>query len=247
MIKSERRPGLVEAAEDVTVFLKPLIKSPKIEVGEFTYYNDTENAAGFEDSNVLYAYGPERLVIGKFCCLAMGTKFIMSPGTDYHMPGGTTSYPFFIFGGSWLEKTADLLPSLPSKGDIVVGNDVWIGREAVIMPGVTIGDGAVIGARSLVTSDVAPYTVVGGNPAKEIKKRLPDEDIRPHAAHRLVGLARRGRHRARAHHLVWNPVGTGGTGQKDRPSGKVTDGSAAGPAQEDLRTLSPQAEAARLQ
>ncbi|WP_240811029.1 CatB-related O-acetyltransferase [Streptomyces tendae] len=177
MIKSERRPGLVEAAEDVTVFLKPLIKSPKIEVGEFTYYNDTENAAGFEDSNVLYAYGPERLVIGKFCCLAMGTKFIMSPGTDYHMPGGTTSYPFFIFGGSWLEKTADLLPSLPSKGDIVVGNDVWIGREAVIMPGVTIGDGAVIGARSLVTSDVAPYTVVGGNPAKEIKKRLPDEDI----------------------------------------------------------------------
>lgn len=177
MIKSERRPGLVEAAEDVTVFLKPLIKSPRIEVGEFTYYNDTENAAYFEDNNVLYAYGPERLVIGKFCCLAMGTKFIMSPGTDYHMPGGTTSYPFFIFGGSWLEKTADLLPNLPSKGDIVVGNDVWIGREAVIMPGVTIGDGAVIGARSLVTSDVAPYSVVGGNPAKEIKKRLPDEDI----------------------------------------------------------------------
>ncbi|MEU0648328.1 MULTISPECIES: CatB-related O-acetyltransferase [Streptomyces phaeochromogenes group] len=177
MIKSERRPGLIEAAEDVTVFLKPLIKSNKIEVGEFTYYNDTENAAGFEDNNVLYAYGPERLVIGKFCCLAMGTKFIMSPGTDYHMPGGTTSYPFFIFGGSWLEKTADLLPNLPSKGDIVVGNDVWIGREAVIMPGVTIGDGAVIGARSLVTSDVAPYSVVGGNPAKEIKKRLSDEDI----------------------------------------------------------------------
>jgi acetyltransferase-like isoleucine patch superfamily enzyme len=203
MIKSERRPGLIEAAEDVTVFLKPLIKSPKIEVGGFTYYNDTEDAAGFEDNNVLYLYGPEKLIIGKFCCLAMGTKFIMSPGTDFHMPTGATSYPFFIFGGSWLEKTADLLPSLPSKGDIIVGNDVWIGREAVIMPGVTIGDGAIIGTRALITTDVAgrlkgrPEESSSGRPRRSRSAcvggrtdvaRYPDDEWAQLASTQFIGV-----------------------------------------------------------
>jgi virginiamycin A acetyltransferase len=90
---------------------------------------------------------------------------------------GSTAFPFFIFGGTWLEKTAEFLPRIHSRGNTVIGNDVWIGREAVIMPGVTIGDGAIIAARAVVVSDVDPYTVVGGNPAKHVRERFSDEDI----------------------------------------------------------------------
>ena len=172
---SIRRPGMIDGQEKNTVFLKPLITSPKIEVGAFTYYNDSDDPTLFETRNVLYTAGPEKLIIGKFCAIAMGAEFLMSSAN--HPMLGSTAFPFFIFGGTWLAETADYLPEVPSRGDTVIGNDVWIGREAVIMPGVTIGDGAIISARSVVVSDVPPYTTVGGNPAEELKKRFSDEDI----------------------------------------------------------------------
>lgn len=170
-----RRPGMIDNQEACTVFLKPLITSPKIEVGDFSYYNDSDDPTLFETRNVLYTAGPERLIIGKYCAIAMGAQFIMSSAN--HPMFGSTTYPFFIFGGTWRERTADFLPKISSRGDTVIGNDVWIGRDAVIMPGVTIGDGAIIGAKAVVVSDVAPYTTVGGNPAKLLKKRYSDEDI----------------------------------------------------------------------
>jgi virginiamycin A acetyltransferase len=105
----------------------------------------------------------------------MGARFLMSAAN--HPMLGSTTYPFFIFGGTWLERTADFLPDIPSRGNTVIGNDVWIGRDAVIMPGVTIGDGAIIAANALVVPDVPPYTTVGGNPAKPLKQRYSDEDI----------------------------------------------------------------------
>jgi virginiamycin A acetyltransferase len=170
-----RRPGMIDGQEEHTVFLKPLVTSPKIEVGEFTYYNDSDDPTLFETRNVLYTAGPEKLIIGKFCAIAMGAEFLMSSAN--HPMLGSTAFPFFIFGGTWLEQTAEFLPRVRSRGDTVIGNDVWIGREAVIMPGVSIGDGAVIAARAVVISDVAPYTAVGGNPARAVKKLHPDEDI----------------------------------------------------------------------
>ena len=168
-------PEMIDDQEKNTVFLKPLVTSPKIEVGEFTYYNDTDNPTLFETRNVLYTAGPEKLVIGKFCAIATGAKFLLSSAN--HPMLGSTAFPFFIFGGTWLEKTAEFLPRIHSRGNTVIGNDVWIGREAVIMPGVTIGDGAIIAARAVVVSDVDPYTVVGGNPAKHVRERFSDEDI----------------------------------------------------------------------
>jgi len=170
-----RRPEMIDNQEKNTVFLKPLISSPKIEVGEFTYYNDSEDPTLFESRNVLYTAGPEKLTIGKFCAIAMGVQFIMSSAN--HPMLGSTTFPFFIFGGTWLEKTADFLPNAPSRGDTVIGNDVWIGREAVIMPGVTIGDGAIVAAKAVVVSDVPPYTTVGGNPAKPLRPRYTSEDV----------------------------------------------------------------------
>ncbi|TCC49567.1 CatB-related O-acetyltransferase [Kribbella pittospori] len=170
-----RRPGMIDNQEMNTVFLKPLITSPKIEVGEFSYYNSTLDPTLFETQNVLYTAGPEKLIIGKFCAIASGAKFILSSAN--HPMLGATTFPFFIFGGTWLEKTAEFLPEIHSRGNTVIGNDVWIGREAVIMPGVTIGAGAIIGANALVVSDVPPYTTVGGNPARQLKKRFSDEDI----------------------------------------------------------------------
>jgi virginiamycin A acetyltransferase len=168
-------PEMIDNQEKSTVFLKPLITSPKIEVGEFTYYNDAEDPALFETRNVLYTAGPEKLIIGKFCAIAEGAKFLLSSAN--HPMMGSTTFPFFIFGGSWLQKTAEFLPRIPSRGNTVIGNDVWIGREAVVMPGVTVGDGAIIAARAVVVSDVAPYTTVGGNPARPLKKRYSDQDI----------------------------------------------------------------------
>jgi virginiamycin A acetyltransferase len=172
---SIRWPEMIDNQEENTVFLKPLITSPKVEIGEFTYYNDSVDPTLFETRNVLYTAGPEKLVIGKFCAIAMGAKFLLSSAN--HPIFGSTAFPFFIFGGSWLQNTADFLPRIPSRGDTVIGNDVWIGREAMIMPGVTIGDGAIVAARAVVTSDVPPYTTVGGNPARPLKKRYSDEDI----------------------------------------------------------------------
>ena len=170
-------PGMIDGQERNTVFLKPLITSPKIEVGEYTYYNDYDGggATSFETRNVLYTAGPERLIIGRFCAIATGARFLLSSAN--HPILGSTAFPFFIFGGDWLERTADLLPRIPSRGDTVIGNDVWIGRDAVIMPGVTVGDSAIIGAGAVVASDVPPYATVGGNPARLIRYRYSDEDI----------------------------------------------------------------------
>lgn len=158
-------------------FIKNVITAPNIIVGDYTYYDDALAPTEFEKNNVLFNY-PEfgdKLIIGKFCSIASGTKFIM--GSANHRLGSVTTYPFNVFGGSWQENTPDHMSQLPFKGDIVIGNDVWIGRESIIMPGVKIGDGAIIAACSVVTKDVEPYSVVGGNPARFIKKRFNDELI----------------------------------------------------------------------
>ena len=172
---SVRIPGMIDDEGQNTVFLKPLVTSPKIEIGEYTYYNDAENATHFETRNVLYTAGPERLIIGRFCAIATGARFLMSAAN--HPMLGSTAFPFFIFGGDWLERSADLLPRIPSRGDTVIGNDVWIGRDAMVMPGVTVGDGAIIGARAVVAADVPPYAIVVGNPARLIRRRFSDEEI----------------------------------------------------------------------
>lgn len=158
-------------------FIKNVITAPNIIVGDYTYYDDSVAPTEFEKNNVLFNY-PEfgdKLIIGKFCSIASGTKFIM--GSANHRLGSVTTYPFNVFGGSWQENTPDHMSQLPFKGDTVIGNDVWIGRESIIMPGVKIGDGAIIAAYSVVTKDVEPYSVVGGNPARFIKKRFNDELI----------------------------------------------------------------------
>ncbi|MDE6505508.1 MAG: CatB-related O-acetyltransferase [Clostridia bacterium] len=158
-------------------YIKNVVKAPNISIGNYTYYDDNVAAAEFEHNNVLFNY-PEfgdKLVIGKFCQIAQNVKFIM--GAANHRLSSVTTYPFNVFGGLWQEKTPPHLQQLPFKGDTVIGNDVWIGRESVIMPGVKIGDGCIIAAYSVVTKDVEPYCVVGGNPAKFIKKRFDDELI----------------------------------------------------------------------
>ena len=124
---------------------------------------------------MLYTAGPERLIIGRFCAIASGARFLLSSAN--HPILGSPAFPFFVFGGDWLERTADLLPRIASRGDTVIGNDVWIGRDAVIMPGVTVGDGAIIGASAVVASDVPPYATVGGNPARLIRRRYSEDDI----------------------------------------------------------------------
>ncbi|MBV6621403.1 MAG: Vat family streptogramin A O-acetyltransferase [Rivularia sp. (in: Bacteria)] len=156
-------------------FIKNTVTNPNIIIGDYTYYDDLEDSENFE-RNVLYHFPfiGDKLVIGKFCALATGVKFIMNGAN--HKISGFSTYPFQIFGNGW-EKVTPQSDELPNKGDTVVGNDVWIGYEAVIMPGVEIGDGAIIASKSVVTKDVAPYTVVGGNPAKVIKKRFADDVI----------------------------------------------------------------------
>ena len=158
-------------------FLKNVITAPNITVGDYTYYDDPVDPVGFEQNNVLFNY-PEfgdRLIIGKFCSIAAGVKFIM--GHANHRISSVTTYPFQVFGGVWAEKAPPHLSQLPFKGDTVVGSDVWIGRESVIMPGVKIGDGAIIAAYSVVAKDIPPYAVAGGNPARVIKKRFDDEEL----------------------------------------------------------------------
>ncbi len=156
------------------VQLKPLVTSPLVEVGDYSYYDDPEHATEFETRNVLYHYGPERLVIGKFCALGTGVRFLMN-GSNHRMDGPST-FPFPTLGGSWADHF-DLLTDLPNRGDTVIGNDVWIGYEAVIMPGVRIGHGAIVSSRSVVVSDVPDYGIVGGNPARLIRTRYEEADI----------------------------------------------------------------------
>lgn len=156
-------------------FIKNVVKAPNISIGDYTYYDDAADPTGFEANNVLLNY-PEfgdHLIIGKFCAIASGTKFIM--GSANHRISSVTTYPFHVFGGAWRENTPPHLDQLPRKGDTVVGNDVWIGRECVIMPGVKVGDGAIVAACSVVTKDIPPYTVFGGNPAKFVKQRFDEE------------------------------------------------------------------------
>ncbi|WP_271220488.1 CatB-related O-acetyltransferase [Streptosporangium carneum] len=157
------------------VMLKPLVKDPRIEVGDYTYYDDPEHATEFEQRNVLYAYGPEKLVIGRYCAIATGTRFIMAGAN--HPTAGVSTFPFTIFGGDWAERTLDILTAMPTRGDTVVGNDVWFGYDSTVMPGVRIGDGAVIATGSVVVSDVPPYAVVGGNPGRVVKRRFDDADV----------------------------------------------------------------------
>lgn len=156
-------------------FIKNTIKNPNIIVGDFTYYDDPEDSENFE-RNVLYHFPfiGDKLIIGKFCAIAKGVQFIMN-GANHKLSGFST-FPFYIFGNGW-ENAMPQAGDLPYKSDTVIGNDVWIGFDALIMPGVKIGNGAIISSRSVVTSDVPAYTIVGGNPAKIIKKRFPDETI----------------------------------------------------------------------
>lgn len=157
------------------VLLKPLVTDPRIEVGEYSYFDDPDDATQFQTRNVLYAYGPEKLRIGRYCAIAAGTRFIMAGAN--HADLGVSTFPFTIFGGRWAADTADIVATMTTKGDTVVGNDVWFGHDCLVMPGVTIGDGAIIAAGTVVTSDVAPYTVLGGNPGKPVRRRFSDADI----------------------------------------------------------------------
>ena len=161
-----------------TIYLKHVITNPNITVGDFTMYNDFVNDPTlFEKNNVLYHYpiNDDKLQIGKFCSIACGAKFLFNSAN--HTLSSLSTYPFPLFFEEWGLEKKDVTNAWDNKGDIVIGNDVWIGYEAVILAGVTIGDGAIIGTRAVVTKDVPPYTIVGGVPAKPIKRRFPEETI----------------------------------------------------------------------
>lgn len=168
-------PNAVFPTEHKTIcFIKNVVSAPNILVGDYTYYDDPADPAGFEKNNILFNW-PEfgdKLKIGKFCAIASGVKFIM--GAANHRIDSISTYPFAVFGGAWAENIPPHFAQLPMKGDIIIGNDVWIGRESVIMPGVTIGDGAIVASYSVVVKDIPPYTAAGGNPAKVIKNRFDD-------------------------------------------------------------------------
>lgn len=161
-----------------TVYLNAVIKDPQIEVGDYTIYNDfIADPLLFEKNNVLYHYPIHRkkLIIGKFCSIACGTKFLFNCAN--HTLKSLSTYTFPLFYEEWELEKSNITTAWDNKGNIVIGNDVWIGYEAVIMAGVHIGDGAIIAARAVVTKDVPPYTIVGGTPAKEIRKRFDAEVI----------------------------------------------------------------------
>ncbi len=157
-----------------TCFIRNVVKAPNISVGEYTYYDSEDHPELFEQTNVLFNYPffGDKLIIGKFCQIAHGTTFIM--GAANHRLGSATTYPFNVMGGVWREISTPHIEELPHKGDTVIGNDVWLGRNCTILPGVKIGNGAIVAACSVVTKDVAPYTVVGGNPACFLKRRFDD-------------------------------------------------------------------------
>ena len=156
------------------VFLRPLVRSANVEVGEYSYYDSFGDPLAFERDAVLYAFGPERLIIGRFCAIASGVRFLM-PGAN-HADVGPSTFPFGVFGPPW-DATIDIVMSAPSRGDTVVGHDVWLGYSALVLPGVTIGHGAVVAAASVVTGDVPPYAVVAGNPARVVRSRFSEKDV----------------------------------------------------------------------
>ncbi len=162
-----------------TVYLKSVITKPNIEAGDYTIYNDyVHDPRKFEKNNVLYHYpiNGDKLIIGKFCSVACGAKFLFTSGN--HTMRSLASYTFPIFFDEWGLDPKNITEAWDNKGDIIIGNDVWIGYEAVIMSGVKIGDGAIIGTRAVVTKDVPPYTIVGGVPAKPIRRRFDDETVK---------------------------------------------------------------------
>ena len=158
------------AGYDKEIYVKPTIKNPSIIVGDFTYIADSD----FESHVThFYSWSRDNLIIGKFCQIAAGVEFVMNDAN--HKMNAVTTFPFYTLEG-WEMKIPDPA-EMPFKGNTVIGNDVWIGQNAVILPGVHVGDGAIIGANSVVGSDVAPYTIVIGNPAKVLRKRFDDELI----------------------------------------------------------------------
>ena len=166
------------SGDNQTVYLKSVITHQNIEVGDFTIYNDFVNdPRDFEKNNVLYHYpiNHDRLIIGKFCSIACGAKFIFNCAN--HTLKSLSTYTFPLFFEEWDLPKSDVVSAWDNKGDLVIGNDVWIGYDAIIMAGVTIGDGAIIGTRAVVTKDVEPYSIVGGVPAKEIRKRFSTDII----------------------------------------------------------------------
>ena len=159
---------------DRLCFLKNIIKNPNIIVGDYTYYDDFESVGNFE-KNVKYHFDfvGDKLIIGKFCMIASEVSFIMNGAN--HLTESISTFPFAIFGNDW--KDAMNGKAYPTKGDTIIGNDVWIGHNVTIMPGITIGDGAIIATNASVTKNVEPYSIVGGNPATLIRKRFSDEQI----------------------------------------------------------------------
>ena len=158
------------AGYDNEIYIKPTINNPNIIVGDFTYIADSEFESHVTN---FYPWSRDKLIIGKFCQIAAGVEFMMNDAN--HQMNAVSTFPFYTLEG-W-DMDAPAASEMPFKGDTVIGNDVWIGQNAVLLPGVTIGDGAIIGANSVVGSDVAPYTIVAGNPAKVIRKRFDDELI----------------------------------------------------------------------
>ena len=161
-----------------TVYLKNVITDASIKIGDYTMYNDfVHDPRDFERNNVLYHYpiNGNQLKIGKFCSIACGAKFLFTSAN--HAMNSLSTYPFPIFFDEWGLDVKNITDAWDNKGDIIIGNDVWIGYEAVILSGITIGDGAIIGTRAVVTKDVPPYTIVGGVPAKPIRKRFDDATI----------------------------------------------------------------------
>ncbi|KQT87904.1 CatB-related O-acetyltransferase [Aurantimonas sp. Leaf443] len=158
-------------------FLKAFVCHPLIEIGDYTYYDDPDGAAAFATRNVTHHYDfiGDRLVIGRFCALARGVRFVMN-GANHAMTGFST-YPFNIFGQGWEEGFDFATITAGLKGDTRVGNDVWIGEDALVLPGVTIGDGAIVAARAVVSRDVPPYAIVAGNPARVVRRRFDEATV----------------------------------------------------------------------
>lgn len=155
-------------------FLKNIISNPNIEVGDYTYYDDFDDVANFQ-KNVKYHFDfvGDKLRIGKFCMIASDVTFIMNGAN--HLTNSISSYPFAIFGDDW--KNAMDGKNYPSKGDTVIENDVWIGYNSIIMPGIKIGNGSIIAANTTVTKNVEPYSIIGGNPSRLIRKRFSEDEI----------------------------------------------------------------------
>ncbi len=152
------------------IYVKPTITNPNIIVGDFTYIADSE----FESHVThFYPWSRDKLIIGKFCQIAAGVEFVMNDAN--HQMNAVSTFPFYTLEG-W-DMDAPKISDMPYKGDTVIGNDVWIGQNAAILPGIHIGDGAIIGANSTVGKDVMPYTIVAGNPARELRKRFDDKLI----------------------------------------------------------------------